>query len=84
MAHTVESAVGVKNLGANAKYFWEIPVRGWWHILRRTYGETNSDNLSLIAAGVAFYIFLALIPFLASIVLLYCLAADPQMVAKQQ
>ncbi len=69
-------------LGANARRFWHIPPRGWWNILRRVYTETNDDNLSLIAAGVAFYIFLAFVPLLASIVLLYGLAADPQLVAR--
>ena len=65
-------------LGGSARQFWHIPARGWWHIIRRTYAQTSSDNLSLIAAGVAFYIFLAFVPLLASIVLLYGLAAAPR------
>jgi membrane protein len=71
-----------KGLGADAQYFWQIPARGWLNVLRRTYSETGSDNLNVIAAGVAFYIFLAFIPLLASIILLYGLAADPQLVAQ--
>ncbi|MGL5839145.1 MAG: YihY/virulence factor BrkB family protein [Sphingorhabdus sp.] len=69
-------------LGGNARHFWQIPARGWWNILRRTYTETNDDNLSVVAAGVAFYIFLAFVPLLASIVLIYGLAVDRQQVAE--
>lgn len=69
------------DLGRNARKFWQIPSRGWWNILRRTFTKSGKDNVNLLAAGVAFYTFLAFVPFLASIVLLYGLAANPEMVA---
>lgn len=69
------------DLGRNARKFWQIPPRGWWNILRRTVTKSGKDNVNLLAAGVAFYTFLAFVPFLASIVLLYGLAANPEMVA---
>lgn len=69
------------DLGRHARKFWQIPPRGWWNILRRTFTKLGNDNVNLLAAGVAFYTFLAFVPFLASIVLLYGLAANPEMVA---
>ncbi len=49
-------------------------------MLARTWAETSSDNVGLIAAGVAFYGFLALVPLLGAMVLSYGLVADPQAV----
>ena len=47
----------------------------------RTWKEAGDDNVGLLAAGVAFYGFLAFVPLLASVVLTYGLIADPQTVA---
>jgi membrane protein len=60
-----------------------IPVRGWTDIARRVYEEAGRDNLSMIAAGVAFYAFMALFPALGTLVSLYGLLVDPQTVASQ-
>lgn len=54
--------------------------RNWRAILRRTWQEASKDNISLVAAGVAFYAFLALVPLLAALVLSYGLIATPQTV----
>src|SRR4051794_36380107 len=51
-------------------------------VLARTWKESSDDNVGFLAAGVAFYAFLALVPLLASAVLIYGLAADPQTVAE--
>ena len=59
-----------------------VPVRGWWQVLKRTYAESTNDNLGLIAAGVAFYGFLAMVPLLGAMVLTYGLAVDPADVSK--
>ncbi len=32
----------------------EIPRKGWWDILLRVKDEQSKDNLSILAAGVAF------------------------------
>ncbi|MFN3389224.1 MAG: YihY/virulence factor BrkB family protein, partial [Allosphingosinicella sp.] len=53
----------------------------WRQILGRTWKESGDDNVSLLAAGVAFYAFLAFVPLLASAVLTYGLVADPETVA---
>jgi membrane protein len=54
-----------------------IPPLPWKRILLETWKDAGADNLSLIAAGVAFYAFLALVPFLTALVLSYGLIADP-------
>ena len=56
---------------------WRMPRSGWVAVLRRTWAETGNDNIGLIAAGVAFYGFLALVPLLGAMVLSYGLVADP-------
>lgn len=63
--------------GAAAERPREIPARGWLDIAKRSWKEAGDDNLGLIAAGVAFYGFLALVPLLAAFVLSYGLFADP-------
>jgi membrane protein len=63
------------------------PVRwpaasAWRAVLTRTWKEAGDDNVGFLAAGIAFYAFLAFVPLLASVVLVYGLAADPQTVAE--
>ncbi len=53
-----------------------IPARGWKDILQRTYTEFTQDQIPLIAAGMTFYILLALFPGLGALVALYGLFAD--------
>lgn len=60
----------------------EIPAPGWKEVLVRTYKESGRDNVSIIAAGVAFYAFLAFVPLLASLVLVYGLVAEPASVVQ--
>ena len=59
-----------------------MPRAAWWAVAKRTWAETSSDNIGLIAAGVAFYGFLALVPMLGAVVLLYGLAAEPATVMR--
>lgn len=68
--------------GRDADYPSEIPPRGWRDVLIRTWREAGDDNLGLIAAGVAFYAFLALVPLLAAVVLSYGLLANPATIVK--
>ncbi len=53
-----------------------MSAREWWTVLKRTWAEGNDDNIGLIAAGTAFYGFAAIVPLLASVVLIYGLVAD--------
>jgi membrane protein len=60
-----------------------IPRRGWLQIVRRAWKESKTDQVPLLAAGVAFYSFLALFPALIAAVMLYGLMADPATVREQ-
>lgn len=60
----------------------EMPPPAWKDILGRTYKRTWDDNVGLVAAGVAFYVFFALLSLLAMIVLIYGLAADPSTIVE--
>jgi membrane protein len=60
----------------------EISGTGWWETAKRTWKESSRDNVNLIAAGVAFYSFLAFVPLLAAAVLTYGLVAEPASVVQ--
>lgn len=55
----------------------DAPDRGWWSIVRRVKDDIAADNLSMIAAGAAFFGLLAVFPALAAGVALYGLFTDP-------
>ena len=55
---------------------WSMSGGAWWAVLKRSWAEAGRDNIGLIAAGTAFYAFAAIVPLLASIVLIYGLVAD--------
>jgi membrane protein len=61
----------------------DIPARGWKQVVMRLGARISRDNLSIIAAGVAFYAFLAIPSALTALVALYGLAFDPQDVQRQ-
>jgi membrane protein len=63
--------------GREADHPRQFPARGWRDILLRVKDETSKDNISMIAAGVAFYLMLAIFPMLAATVSIYGLVADP-------
>lgn len=54
-----------------------VPKAGWLDILARTKQQITEDNLSIVAAGVAFYAFVAVVPALAVLIALYALIAAP-------
>lgn len=59
----------------------DIPAKGWKDIALRVWKSLGDDKLLLIAAGVTFYLLLALFPALGSFIALYGLIADPATVA---
>ena len=61
---------------------WHTARRDWAAILRRTWDAISEKDLSLVAAGVTYYLLLALFPGLASLVSIYGLFADPADVAQ--
>ena len=63
--------------GHLAKSPWQMPRAAWKDIGARTYTRIWDDNIGLVAAGVAFYGFFALLSLLGLIVLVYGFVADP-------
>jgi membrane protein len=66
--------------GRQAETPAQIPAPGWKEIAFRTWKESSKDNISIVAAGVAFYGLLAMVPLLGATVLTYGLVASPQTV----
>ncbi len=69
--------------GRSAERPSEIPRRGWWDILKRVAGGLSEKNLSLAAAGSAYYAFLAIPSALTALIALYGLAFNPADVQAQ-
>lgn len=68
--------------GRHADSPWQMPLAGWKEVALRTWRESSKDNVGLVAAGVAFYGFLAIVPLLGALVLTYGLVASPETVAE--
>jgi membrane protein len=63
--------------GRHARSPSEIPKRGWKDILLRTKQQIGKDNLSIVASGVAFWVFLSLFPGIAAAISILGLVMDP-------
>jgi membrane protein len=61
----------------------QIPPRGWKDIAKRVKAEGKQDQVSLLAAGVAFYAMLSLFPAIIAGVSIYGLVANPDTVRHQ-
>jgi membrane protein len=57
--------------------------RRGWDIVKRVKADMKEDNLTLIAAGVAFYATLAIFPAIIAVVIVYGMVADPEQIASQ-
>lgn len=69
--------------GTDADRPSEIPARGWLQIVKRAWKESKADNISLLAAGVAFFGFLALFPALVAALTIYGLLVMPEKASEQ-
>lgn len=69
--------------GRDADAPHEIPPKGWKDILLRVKTQLREDEVTLVAASVAFYALLALFPTLIALVTLYGLVASPADVQAQ-
>lgn len=69
--------------GIDADAPTEVPARGWWQILKRAFKESGADNISIIAQGVAYSAFTALVPALTAVIAIYGLVVSPAR-ARQQ
>lgn len=63
--------------GRRARRPSDIPAPGLKDVAVRLKDDLKGDDVSLLAAGVAFYAMLALVPTLVALVSLYGLVADP-------
>ena len=63
--------------GRDAMRPYDIPLKGWWQVAERVWSESNRDNLSVVAAGCAFFALAAIFPALSALISLYGLTADP-------
>jgi len=63
--------------GRNAEHPGQVPPQGWLDILARTKQQLAEDNLTIVAAGVAFYSFVSVGPALAAVIAFYALIANP-------
>lgn len=68
--------------GAAAETPADFSWRTYWRIARRCWQKNSDHNLSLLAAGVAFYAFLSFVPLMAALVMVYGLIADSSAVAR--
>ena len=69
--------------GRDATRPFQIPLKGWWQVAQRVWSESNRDNLSVVAAGCAFFALFAIFPALSALISLYGLTADPATVEQQ-
>jgi membrane protein len=82
--HTTAPAdAGDGGRGRQAERPQQIPPKGWMDIAKRTAKEVKTDQVPLLAAGVAFYLLLSLFPLIIAGVSIYGLVADPTTVRDQ-
>ncbi|EAU42942.1 Ribonuclease BN family protein [Fulvimarina pelagi HTCC2506] len=61
----------------------EMPAAGWKDVLMRVKDRFDEHSVTLVAAGITFYILLALFPAITALVAIYGLVADPQTIQAQ-
>jgi membrane protein len=54
--------------------------RNWWRHLGRVWHALGRNNISIMAAGCAYYTMLSIFPAMSALVLTYGLVADPAMI----
>ena len=69
--------------GRDADEPHQIPAKGWMDIGWRVFNQIQNDRLLAVAAGVVFYMLLALFPAITALVSLYGLFTDPATITTQ-
>lgn len=69
--------------GRNACHPEQIPRHGWRDIAWRVLREAEQDRITILAAGVAFYVLLAFFPAIAAVVSIAGLVFDPYEASQQ-
>jgi len=80
---TEATSVSADPPGSTAVSPWHLPRKAWIQILKRVYVMIGFHEVGLLAAGLAFFVFLALTPLMAATVMFYGLIADPLTVQQQ-
>jgi len=57
--------------------------KGWLDVVKRSLKQVKRDNVQILASGVAFWFFLALVPTIVALISIYGLLADPTQVSEQ-
>jgi membrane protein len=78
-----ENSPGSSVPGARATSPAQIPPKGWWNVLKRTAAGFADDRVMTEAAGVTFYVLLALFPALAAFISIYDLFNNPSSLSGQ-
>lgn len=60
-----------------------LTAKAWRDVLARTWKGVGDENLSLIAAGSAFFALLAIVPAMTALVAIWALFADPAALSDQ-
>lgn len=69
--------------GRDAEHPGQIPMKGMKDVLYRVYLSLTTDRVMLVAAGVTFYLLLAIFPAMAALVSVYGFVADPLTIASR-
>ncbi|AFL52371.1 membrane protein [Sinorhizobium fredii] len=69
--------------GRTASTPGDFPALGLRDVFWRVVSQVSEDRVTLVAAGVTFYILLALFPALTSLVSIYGLVSDPTAIGEQ-
>ena len=77
-----QSSASEADRGRRASTPAEIPTKGWKDVALRIYDGINEDRILALAAGVTFYVLLALFPGIAGLIALYGLYADASTISQ--
>jgi membrane protein len=80
---SVSSTSAEKAAGADATTPSEIPIKGWWNVVKRACAGFSGDRVMANAAAMTFYVLLALFPAIAALISIYGLFADPVQIETQ-
>lgn len=83
LTHDEADRFGKGQPGATSISPYRLPKSAWKQVLRRVWVMAGFHNLSLLAAGTAFFAFLAITPLLAATVMTYGLLGDVDTVQQQ-
>ncbi|WP_121098664.1 YihY/virulence factor BrkB family protein [Litorimonas taeanensis] len=57
---------------------YKFGLADWWAVIKRTYISAQRDNVSVVAAGVAFFSLIAVFPLISAAISIFGYFANPQ------